>query len=105
MSTGTRFLRFAVGLFGLGSDGGEVGSDGVVSLDCLDSGCVGVIREAPDHSLLAPLGLRVGKEVKVVSRQVFGGPVVVEVDGRASAVDRGLCCEIKIEPLDDLHVS
>ncbi|RZN60715.1 FeoA family protein [Methanonatronarchaeum sp. AMET6-2] len=105
MSTGTRLLEFAAGIFSVGREVNNTDNGSSVSLDSVEPGCIGVIEDAPEHSLLAPLGLRRGKKVKVVSKQIFGGPVVVEVDGRTSAVSRSLCDEIKVMPVDDLHAS
>ena len=45
---------------------------------------------------LENLGIRVGKEVKVVSIQPFG-PVMIEIDGRRTALGRGRAAKIYVE--------
>lgn len=42
------------------------------------------------------LGLRVGKEIKVVSSQPFRGPLVVEVDKIKVAIGRGVANKIMV---------
>ena len=43
------------------------------------------------------LGIRTGKNVKVVSSQPIGGPLVVEIDGFQVAVGRGMAEKIIVE--------
>ena len=45
---------------------------------------------------LENLGIRIGKEVKVVSIQPFG-PVVIEIDGHKTALGRGRAAKIYVE--------
>ncbi|GEM_PF-1920910 len=51
----------------------------------------------PDHPRLAPLGLRKGKSIQVKARQPWGGPVLVEVDGRRAALDRRIARLIELQ--------
>ena len=68
----------------------------VSPLDLLFEGREGVITELPEHCLLAPLGLRRGKSLMVKVRQPFGGPVIVEIEGREVALSRKIAREIKV---------
>lgn len=45
---------------------------------------------------LENLGIRVGKEVTVVSIQPFG-PIVIEIDGHETAIGRGRASKIYVE--------
>jgi ferrous iron transport protein A len=45
---------------------------------------------------LTAMGIREGKLVKVVARQPFGGPIVVEIDGRCVTMGRGMCRKIMV---------
>ncbi len=67
-----------------------------ITADCLDAGTCGLITQLPENSLLAHLGIRCGKNLQMVTRQRFGGPVVVEVDGHVIALSRTLCQGIKL---------
>lgn len=46
---------------------------------------------------LTNLGLRVGKRVKVLTRQPFKGPVVIQVDQVTLSLGKGLAHKIKVE--------
>jgi ferrous iron transport protein A len=46
---------------------------------------------------LRTMGIREGKVIKVVSRHPFGGPLVVEVDGREATIGRGMAGKIIVE--------
>ncbi len=56
----------------------------------------GFISYLPDNSMLTFLGLRPEKEVEVVTRQRFGGPLIVKTNGRYIAVSRTLAAQIKV---------
>lgn len=43
------------------------------------------------------LGIRIGKNIKVVSSHPFRGPVVVEVDNMRAVVGRGMAEKIIVE--------
>ncbi len=66
------------------------------TLDCLEVREVGEIDTIPDLALLEPLGFRPGKKVCLLCRARFGGPLVAEVDGRQTALDRSLAKKIKL---------
>ena len=46
---------------------------------------------------LRTIGIREGKVVKVLTRQPFSGPVVVEIDGRSTTIGRGMARRIIVE--------
>jgi len=50
----------------------------------------------PNKPLLPPLGFRKGKRVKVWAREQFGGPLIVEIDGRKIALARKIAHDITI---------
>lgn len=43
------------------------------------------------------LGIRIGREIKVISSQPFRGPIVVEVDGMRIALGRGIANKIIVK--------
>jgi ferrous iron transport protein A len=47
------------------------------------------------------LGIRVGKNVRVMSSHRFGGPVVIEVDNIRLAIGRGMANRIIVESNED----
>lgn len=42
-------------------------------------------------------GIREGKVVEVVTRHPIGGPIVIEIDGRETAIGRGMAKRIFVE--------
>ena len=66
------------------------------SLDNLPTRQTGLLSYLPDNSLLCFLGLRLGKEVQLITRQKFGGPLIIKTNGRYIAVSRSLARQIKI---------
>ena len=40
------------------------------------------------------MGIREGKEIKILTRQPFRGPIVVEVDNRKTTIGRGMAQRI-----------
>ncbi len=46
---------------------------------------------------LGALGIREGKMLAVVARHPFGGPVVIETDGREITIGRGIAARIWLE--------
>ncbi len=48
---------------------------------------------------LEALGIRSGKQVTRISRQLLGGPVIVAIDGRQTALGRGTASKIRVVPL------
>ncbi len=43
------------------------------------------------------IGLREGKVIKILARQPFGGPIVVQVDGRSITLGRHMARKIVVE--------
>lgn len=54
------------------------------------------VLSCPDHSCLNALGIRNGKRVRMETRQPFGGPLLVSIDGRKVAIDPGIALNIKV---------
>ncbi|WP_408954692.1 ferrous iron transport protein A [Natroniella sp. ANB-PHB2] len=67
-----------------------------LTLDKLKPGDKAVISAVPDHSLLSPLGFRIGKKVELKTKQPCGGPVVAAVEGRNVAIGRKLAKKIEM---------
>lgn len=67
------------------------------TLESLEDGERAVVCDVPEHDLLSPLGVRPGNAVRVRGRQLFGGPLIVEADGRRVAIDRQLAGRIEVE--------
>lgn len=42
-------------------------------------------------------GIREGKVVEIVTRHPIGGPIVIEIDGRETAIGRGMARRIFVE--------
>ncbi len=64
------------------------------SLRGLVPGQSGTVCAVPPSGLLPALGIRCGKRLRVVARNVVGGPIVVLVDRRAIAIGRAIAGEI-----------
>jgi ferrous iron transport protein A len=47
---------------------------------------------------LRTMGIREGKTIRIVTRHPFGGPVVVDVDGKMTTLGRGIAGRILVEP-------
>lgn len=45
---------------------------------------------------LRTMGIREGKTVTVVAKQPFGGPLVLEVDGKRTTIGRGMARRILV---------
>lgn len=95
-----------------GSAGGSTGGSADTptapegpTLESLDDGEHAVVSGVPDHDLLSPLGVRPGNSVRVRGRQLFGGPLIVEADGRRVAIDRTLADNIRVEREETDHDS
>lgn len=67
-----------------------------VSLDTLCAGQRARVQQMPRDSLLHCLGLRQGRSLRMIARQRFGGPVVVELDGRCVALGRSIARTISV---------
>ncbi|MGX8796656.1 FeoA family protein [Fusibacter sp. JL298sf-3] len=55
-----------------------------------------LVLEVPDEVLLQSLGLRAQMTVTVLTRQPFGGPVVVKLRNRNIAIDKHIAEKIKV---------
>ena len=58
---------------------------------------VGLVGGRGFQNRLRSLGIREGKEISVLVSQPFGGPVVIEIDGRATTIGRGMARAIIVE--------
>ena len=59
-----------------------------------------IIRLNGGHTFkrrLQTMGIREGKVIEVVTRHPFGGPLVVEVEGRKTTIGRGMPQRIIVE--------
>lgn len=65
-------------------------------LKTLTDGEEAIVKSCPNRSCLNALGLREGKKVKIESRQPLGGPLLVSIEGRKMAIDRGIAENIKV---------
>ncbi|MBC8333161.1 MAG: ferrous iron transport protein A [Anaerolineae bacterium] len=50
---------------------------------------------------LRQLGLLPGYYVRMVRRAPFGGPVLLEIDGRSIAIGRGIAAKIQVKETKD----
>ncbi len=66
------------------------------TLDEMKIGQEGIITSTPQQPLLAPLGVRPGKRIRIRARERFGGPVVSEVEGRRVALGLNLARSIRV---------
>ncbi|MFP4176686.1 MAG: FeoA family protein [Planctomycetota bacterium] len=64
------------------------------SVVSVEGGC-GMVRR------LEHMGVRPGKELQRISSQLMGGPVIVSVDGRQTAMGRGMAGKIFVDPLNE----
>ena len=68
-----------------------------VRLNELSPGEIGAVIEVPAMALLPSLGIREGKQLRVVAKSIAGGPILVSVDQRTIAVDRAIAQQIHLE--------
>ena len=59
----------------------------------------GIVRSIDDglKERIAGMGIRVGKELKMITKQPMKGPVVVLVDGAKTSLGMGIADKIKVE--------
>ena len=73
-----------------------------IPLPALATGAeVVIIRFAGGSSFrkkMVEMGLREGTRVRLVAKHLFGGPVVVDVDGREVTLGRGMASQILTGP-------
>jgi DtxR family Mn-dependent transcriptional regulator len=55
-------------------------------------------RDAERLRYLATLGMAIGAEIELVSREPYDGPITVKVDGRRRVIGRELARQILVEP-------
>ena len=53
-----------------------------------------ILNNCPDDQLLNAMGVRNGLEVRVVTKQPMGGPIVIRIKKRDIAIDKSLACLI-----------
>ena len=70
----------------------------VIPLEALAPGQTGIIVSVPEHPLLSPLGFRPGKQITLKVRGMFNGPLVADIEGRCSAVNRSLAGMVQVMP-------
>ncbi len=46
---------------------------------------------------LENMGIREGKTVRRISSQLMGGPIIISIDGRQTAMGRSMASKIKVE--------
>lgn len=46
---------------------------------------------------LENMGIREGKTVRRISSQIMGGPVIISIDGRQTAMGRSMASKVKVE--------
>ncbi len=68
----------------------------VRSLSSLSKGDSGTVYDVPENRLLASLGVRIGKHVRVLSKSFANGPLILLVGSRSIVVDRKLAEKIEI---------
>lgn len=52
---------------------------------------------------LEGMGIRRGKIISRISSQIMRGPVIVSVDGRQTAVGRGIASKVLVKPVNGDH--
>ena len=57
----------------------------------------GIIVKTPSNSMLASLGLRPGKKISVIAKEIFNGPLICKVDERNVALTRKMANDIMVE--------
>ena len=72
-----------------------------IPLSQLGTGKTGIIKYLDGgmgfQRKISSLGLRIGKEVRIISMQPFRGPLVVRVDSIRVALGRGMANKIIVE--------
>ncbi len=83
-------------LIEMSADNSDDREEEVLSLEELPEECSCRVCSVPDNNLLAPLGVRAGKKLRLKTREKFSGPLVVESDDRKVAVPKKLAQNIKV---------
>ncbi len=63
----------------------------------LKKGEEAIVYDVPDLRLLASLGIRIGKPIKVITKSLIHGPLVLRVNDRHVVIDRKLAEQIIIK--------
>lgn len=67
-----------------------------------DEGKISKIVGVNFRSRLENLGVRIGKEIKVISKQPFG-PITIEIEQRQIAIGRKIASKVYIEKSEDKY--
>lgn len=59
-----------------------------------------IIQSLPEIGLLHYLGLREGLKVSVITKQPFGGPVVVQIGNRSIAISKEIAQQINVQEVN-----
>lgn len=65
-------------------------------LDLLEKYRKCIIEEIPGVALLNALGIRKGVTVSIVTKQPFGGPIIVEIANRSFAIACDIAKDIRV---------
>lgn len=67
----------------------------------LKKGQIAIIRKLAGgqhfQSKIRTMGIREGKSISVVATQPFGGPMILDLNGRQITIGRGMCGRIFVE--------
>lgn len=66
------------------------------TLFSMERGDEGIITSIPDVGLLASLGVRIGKTVKMVAKSLAKGPCILHINDRSIVIDREIAKQIII---------
>ncbi|WAC05541.1 MAG: FeoA family protein [Methanoregula sp.] len=68
----------------------------------LQEGVTATVRELQGGLVfqrqMRTMGIREEKTIRIVTRHPFGGPVVVEIDGKMTTLGHGIASRILVEP-------
>lgn len=84
---------------------GTLGSDPDLSAlaELADGGCARIARvgdrDAERLRYLSTLGMELGAEIELISREPYEGPLTVKVDGKRRVIGRELARQILVEPV------
>ncbi|TCK93251.1 ferrous iron transport protein A [Natranaerovirga hydrolytica] len=53
-----------------------------------------IVEKMPQNDLLQAIGIREGVTLSILSRQPFGGPIVIKLNNRSVAIDKNVAQEI-----------
>jgi len=65
--------------------------------------CAIITRLVGGHhfqSKIRTMGIREGKSISVIATQPFGGPVILDLNGRQITIGRGMCGRIFVEAVE-----